>query len=140
MLRLTDAFIWEDLPCTDPETGSLSMAAWISRVQRVSLFIASVAITFHMIESSIRLLTSEGRSLLYETWYPFDVTQSPFYELTNITQVRNSDSSEVIIYCFFFTWSRIRFPLGEDNVISDICASEMIYVSCHWVITCFVEL
>jgi hypothetical protein len=102
MLRLTDAFIWEDLPHTDPDTGSVSMAAWISRVQRVSFFILSVANILHAMQTSVRLLTSEDRPMVYETWYPFNITKSPTYELTNVAQVIIIDSSEVISYCFFF--------------------------------------
>jgi hypothetical protein len=102
LLRLTDAFIWEDLPRTDPDTGSLAMATLIPHVHRISFLIAGVANIFHVIQSSVRLLTSESHPVVYETWYPFDITKSPTYELTNIAQVRNSDSSEVIIYCFLF--------------------------------------
>jgi hypothetical protein len=87
MLIFTDAFIWEDLPHIDPDTGSMAMAAWITRVQRFSIFMTSVAIIFHVIQSSVRLLTSEDRPMLYEAWYPFDITKSPAYELTNIAQV-----------------------------------------------------
>jgi hypothetical protein len=97
MLRLTDAFIWEDLPHTDPDTGSLAMAAWIPRVQKFSFVITSAATTFHVIQSSVRLLTSEDRSMLYGSWYPFDITKSPAYELTNIAQVRNSVSGEIFV-------------------------------------------
>ncbi|XP_033607080.1 uncharacterized protein LOC111863742 [Cryptotermes secundus] len=62
------------------------MAAWIPRVQRVSFFITSAATIFHVTQSSIRLLTSEDRPMIYGTWYPFDITKSPTYELTNIAQ------------------------------------------------------
>ncbi|XP_023706094.2 odorant receptor 2a-like [Cryptotermes secundus] len=86
ILRLTDAFIWEDLPHIDPETGSLAMAAWIPRVQKISFFLTSVASLFHVTQSSIRLLTSEDRPMIYGTWYPFDITKSPTYELMNIAQ------------------------------------------------------
>jgi hypothetical protein len=122
MLSLTDAFIWEDLPHTDHDTGSLSMAGWISRVQKVSFLITSVATIFHVTQSSVRLLTSEDRPMLYGTWYPFDIAKSPTYELTNIAQVRNPVGSEVNIYCFFIAWSRIKFPPVEGNIMNDICA------------------
>jgi hypothetical protein len=87
MLRLTDAFVWEDLPRTDPDTGSLTMAAWIPRFQRILLSIICSGVIFHVTQSSVRLLTSEDRPMLYETWYPFDTTKSPAYELINIAQV-----------------------------------------------------
>jgi hypothetical protein len=87
MLKLTEAFIWEDLPRTDPDTGALSMAAWIPRVEKISFLITSFATVFHVIQSSVRLLTSDDRPMFYGTWYPFDTSKSPLYELTNITQV-----------------------------------------------------
>jgi hypothetical protein len=97
MLRLTDAFIWEDLPHTDPDTGSLAMAAWIPRIERISCFITGFASIFHVVQSSVRLLISDERPMFYGTWYPFDTTKSPVYELTNITQVKESVSSEIFV-------------------------------------------
>jgi hypothetical protein len=99
MLRLTDTFVWEDLPRTDPDTGSLAMAAWIPRVQRISFSITSIGAIFHVIQSSIRLLTSDDRPMFYETWYPFDASKSPAYELTNIAQVTGSVGCDVLLWC-----------------------------------------
>jgi hypothetical protein len=134
MLRLTDAFIWEDLPRTDRDTGSLTMAAWIPRVQRMSFFITSFATTFHVIQSSVRLLISEDRPMLYGTWYPFDTTKSPTYELTNIAQVRISGSSEIIIYCFFYCveQNKISTRRGQHDTRSLYFRSVSL---CHCVIT-----
>ena len=88
MLRLTDAFIWEDLPTTDPVTGSLTMAAWIPRIQKFTTVIATIAIGFHVVQTAIRYTTSDDRPFMFGAWYPFDVTKSPTYELIGITQVR----------------------------------------------------
>ena len=88
MLRLTDAFIWEDLPTTDPVTGSLTMAAWIPRIQSFTAIIAATAISFHVVQSTIRFTTSDDRPFMFETWYPFDVTKSPNFQLISITQVK----------------------------------------------------
>ena len=88
MLRLTDALIWEDLPSTDPVTGSLTMAAWIPRIQKFTTIITATAIAFHVVQSTIRFTTSDDRPFMFVTWYPFDVTKSPTYELINITQVK----------------------------------------------------
>jgi hypothetical protein len=90
MLRLTDAFIWEDLPLTDPNTGSVAMVAWIPRIQKVTTFITSSVLIFHVIQNSIRFSMSDDHPMIYETWYPFDATKSPAYLLTNIAQVRVS--------------------------------------------------
>ena len=90
MLRLTDAFVWEDLPTTDPVTGSLTMAAWIPRIQKFTTILTTTAIAFDVVQTTIRLTTSDDRPFVYGTWYPFDVTKSPTYELINISQVRTS--------------------------------------------------
>ena len=88
MLRLTDAFIWEDLPTTDPVTGSLTMATWIPRIQKFTTIIATTATAFHAVQTAISFTTSDDRPFMFGTWYPFDVTKSPTYELIIITQVR----------------------------------------------------
>jgi hypothetical protein len=90
MLRLTDAFIWEDLPTTDPVSGSLTMATWIPRIQKFLYILATTGITYHVVQTTIRFTTSDDHPFLYGTWYPFDVTKSPTYELINITQVKTS--------------------------------------------------
>jgi hypothetical protein len=87
MLRLTDAFIWEDLPTTDPVTGSLTMAAWIPRIQKFTNFIAATGIVLHVAQTTMHIITSDDRSFMFGTWYPFDATNSPIYELIIISQV-----------------------------------------------------
>jgi hypothetical protein len=100
MLRLTDAFVWEDLPLTDPDTGSVTMVAWIPRIQRVTTFITGLAIVTHVIQNSIFFFASEGRPMFYHTRYPFDATKSPAYELTNIAQVCTAYVVKRVLYSF----------------------------------------
>jgi len=89
MLRLTDAFIWEDLPTTDPVTGSLSMAAWIPRIQRFTSSITISAISFHVVQTTARVLTSDDPSFVFGTGYPFDQKKSPAFEVINLAQVKS---------------------------------------------------
>ena len=98
MLRLTDAFIWEDLPTSDPVTGSLTMAAWIPRIQKFTTIIAATAIAFHVVQSTLRFTTSDDRPFMFVTWYPLDATKSPTYELISITQVNGSIIRWVTVY------------------------------------------
>jgi len=88
MLRLTDAFIWEDLPTTDPVTGSLTMAGWIPRIQKFTTIIITTAFSLHVVQNTIMFFTSDDLYFMFGTWYPFDATKSPTYELINITQVK----------------------------------------------------
>ena len=90
MLRLTDAFIWEDLPTTDPVTGSLTMAAWIPRIRKFATTITTTVIVFNLAQITIRFTTGDDRPFVYGTWYPFNATKSPTYELINISQVKPS--------------------------------------------------
>jgi hypothetical protein len=87
MLRLTDAFMWEDLHRTNPNIGALAMVAWIPRIQRLTTLIVVVGSIYHVIHCSVLLSTSGDHRMIYETWYPFDTTKSPAYELANIAQV-----------------------------------------------------
>jgi len=98
MLRLTDAFIWEDLPTTDPVTGSLTMAAWIPRIQKFTTIFTTTAIAFHAVQTAILITISDDRPLMFGTWYPFNATKSPIYELIIITQVKGSIIRWVTVY------------------------------------------
>jgi len=88
MVRLTDAFIWEDLPTREPDTGSLAIVAWIPRIRKVLTLVMYSATITHFIQSSLRILLAGDRSLLYSAWYPFDTTKTPAYELITIVQVK----------------------------------------------------
>jgi hypothetical protein len=91
MLRLTDSFIWEDLPTIKLVTGSLTMAAWIPRIQKFTTIIAATAIIIHVVQTTIRFTVTDDRPFMFVTWYPFDVMESPTYELINISQVKTSN-------------------------------------------------
>jgi hypothetical protein len=87
-MDLTDSFTWEDLPTTDADTGHLTAAGWIPLTMKYSRSAAFAILSFHTIQSSIRIVTNH--ETMFNTWYPFDWTVSPFYELVNISQVKIS--------------------------------------------------
>jgi hypothetical protein len=84
-LDLTDSFTWEDLPTRDAHTGHLTAAGWIARIKIVSTRMYIVFTSFHFTQSTIRIFTNH--ETMFNAWYPFDWTASPFYELVNISQV-----------------------------------------------------
>jgi len=84
-MDLTDSFTWEDLPTRDADTGHLTAAGLIPRINIFSMCAAVAIILFHIVQSTIRIVTNH--ETLFLTWYPFDWTVSPFYELVNISQV-----------------------------------------------------
>jgi hypothetical protein len=84
-MDLTNSFTWEDLPTTDAETGKLKAAGWIPRIKTYTTRATIFMIVFHTFQSTFRILTNH--ETIITTWYPFDWTVSPFYELVNISQV-----------------------------------------------------
>ena len=84
-MDLTDSFTWEDLPNRDADTGYLTAAGWIPKINVFSMRAALVIIIIHFGQSTIRIVTNHETILI--GWYPFDWTVSPFYELVNVSQV-----------------------------------------------------
>jgi hypothetical protein len=84
-MDLTDSFTWEDLPTRDADTGQLTAAGWIPRINVFSMRAAVAIILIHFVQSTIRIVTNHDT--IINVWYPFDWTVSPFYELVNISQV-----------------------------------------------------
>jgi hypothetical protein len=84
-MDLTDSFTWEDLPTRDAHTGQLTAAGWIPLIQMFTRRVVVVMLVFHCVQTTIRIVTNH--ETLFNVWYPFDWTVSPFYELVNISQV-----------------------------------------------------
>jgi hypothetical protein len=87
-MDLTDSFTWEDLPTTDADTGHLTAAGWIPRIKPFTTRVATAATLFYFSQAAIRIVTKH--ETIVTSWYPFDWTASPFYELVNISQVTSS--------------------------------------------------
>jgi hypothetical protein len=84
----TDSFTWEDLPKRDADTGHLTAAGWIPRINVFSMRVAIAFSCFHVVQSTIRIVTNH--ETIFIVMYPFDWTVSPYYELVNISQVKVS--------------------------------------------------
>ena len=84
-MDLTDSFTWEEMPTRDADTGHLTAAGWIPRINKFSMRAATAIILFHTVQSTIRIVTNH--ETVFAVWYPFDWTVSPFYELVIISQV-----------------------------------------------------
>jgi len=84
-MDLTDGFTWEDLPTRDADTGHLTAAGRIPLTMKYGRNAAIVILSFHTVQSTIRIVTNHETILI--VWYPFDWTVSPYYELVNISQV-----------------------------------------------------
>jgi uncharacterized membrane protein len=84
-IDLTDSFTWEDLPTRDADSGHRTAAGWIPLILKYSRNTAIAILGFHAVQSTIRIVINHDTILI--SWFPFDWTVSPFYELVNISQV-----------------------------------------------------
>lgn len=91
LLHLTESFVWEDIPARDPATGRITMAGGIQRVQTVTKCAVVFMFTFHGVQSSLHMW--KNHDMVFTTWYPFDVSYSPVYEIVNVTQVTPADTT-----------------------------------------------
>jgi hypothetical protein len=82
---MTNHFTWDELPTTDPDTGRLRWAALIKSIQNVSKNVCIFTALYHAVQTSLRIVMSHD--LVFETWYPFDTSRSPVYELILLSQV-----------------------------------------------------
>jgi hypothetical protein len=93
LIRLAESFKGNDFPNTDPDTGDLTMTGYIPRVNNLATFGWTFLAVFHTIQSAVRMLTS--RYMIFTTWYPFDASVSPRYELINLSQVQTASCMQL---------------------------------------------
>ncbi|KAJ4437144.1 hypothetical protein ANN_17279 [Periplaneta americana] len=82
LLIFADNFNWDDLPPKDPNTGKPSIALMIPRIKKASLGVLIAAFGFLFAQTAISVIISEERPLIFNTWYPYDISKSPAYEIT----------------------------------------------------------
>lgn len=85
LFSLVESFTWEDMPLIDDETGEMTMAGWIPRTERFMKRFVSLSVVAHMTMSLVRVTTTD--KMIYDTWYPFEISKSPMYEIILMTQV-----------------------------------------------------
>ena len=85
LLILTDSFTWEELPTRDPDTGYLTKAGYIPKIQDLTKNVTVWITVFHSVQITVRIVMNHD--MAFGSWYPFDVSVSPMYEIANFTQV-----------------------------------------------------
>jgi len=85
LLILTDSFTWEELPTRDPDTGYLTKAGYIPIIQGLTKNMTVCIIVFNTAQITVRIVMNHD--MVFASWYPFDVSVSPMYEIANFTQV-----------------------------------------------------
>ena len=79
------------MPARDPATSSITMTGSIQRVQTVVKCTVLFMFVFHGVQSNLHMWANHD--MVFNTWYPFDVSYSPVYEIVNITQVTPADTT-----------------------------------------------
>ncbi|KDR15180.1 hypothetical protein L798_10952, partial [Zootermopsis nevadensis] len=105
LIRLTDSFTWEELPTRDPDTGYLTMAGYIPLIQKVTKYITLFVTLFHCTQTTVRIILNHD--MVLTSWYPFEVSGSPAYEIANITQ----GIASIFIICIFFGFACLNATL-----------------------------
>jgi hypothetical protein len=87
LLYLAESFVWDNLPTTEPETGSLAVAGWIPRIEAVTRRIINSTLIFHFSYVILKRALSPNPQFSYNSWYPFDTSPTIVFELVNASQV-----------------------------------------------------
>jgi len=85
LIKFAESFTWKKFPVRDPDTGDLTMRGYFIRIGGFTIFVWAFMIVFHVTQTTYRILFSH--TMIFPTWYPFDVSSSPLYEIANFTQV-----------------------------------------------------
>jgi len=85
LLTLTDSFTWEELPTRDPDTGYLTIAGYIPRIQSLTKYTELFSFAVHIIPSTVRIIKSH--ETIFALWLPIDISRSPIHEIVNVMQV-----------------------------------------------------
>jgi hypothetical protein len=85
LINFAETFTWKQFQFREPHTGTLTMRGYIVRISSFTKFAWACMTVFHVRQSSYRMLSS--RAMIFTTWYPFDVSTSPLYEIVTFTQV-----------------------------------------------------
>jgi hypothetical protein len=85
LLGLTNSFTWEELPTRDPDSGNLTKAGYIPIIQDLTKYMIVFLLAFNITQGTVHKV--KNHDMYLTSWYPFDVSVSPMYEIANFTQV-----------------------------------------------------
>jgi len=66
----------------------MTKAGYIPIIQAISKHANAFIISFNIIQFVVRSVMSHD--MVFASWYPFDVSASPMYEIANFTQVMSN--------------------------------------------------
>jgi hypothetical protein len=85
LINFAESFTWKEFPARDSDTGILTMRGYIALISSFTKLVWAFMAVFHVTQCSYRILSSHA--MIFTTWYPFDASASPLYEIANFTQV-----------------------------------------------------
>ncbi|PSN49282.1 Odorant receptor 95 [Blattella germanica] len=91
LISLTEEFTWDELP----KSNEFRMTSWIERVQTLGKYICIIVLSYHYIQSTVRIITLQ--EIVFDAWFPFDTSVSPTFEIIIFFQLLAS----VAIICIF---------------------------------------
>ncbi|XP_021941208.1 odorant receptor 2a-like [Zootermopsis nevadensis] len=86
MMHLASAFKYEDPQIRTPADNSFRMTALLTAIKPASLKVLAVSLGYHTFYIIIRLVAREDRPLAINAYYGIDTSNSPFYEIINLSQ------------------------------------------------------
>ena len=87
LLNMAGEFTWSDLPERDPETGAVTMAGWIPKIQKLMWKFNFYDWTFHLLYLILRGVSSKNYPFFFNAWFPFDTSTIYGYTLVLFIQV-----------------------------------------------------
>jgi hypothetical protein len=113
LLSLTDSFTWEELPTRDPKTGRLTKAGYLPVIQKITKYSSAIMFGFHFGQSAVRIVVNHD--MIVTSWFPFDASASPLFELMNVMQVMLEifNVLSIILFQVFRTEKRLSILKSE---------------------------
>jgi hypothetical protein len=87
LLAMTRHFTWSELPTSDYDTGSLTMAGWIQHIQPLVWKLNFCDWGTHILYFILRGVTSDGKPFFFNAWFPLGTDDTLSYILVLVMQV-----------------------------------------------------
>lgn len=87
LMRLAAAFKYEDLHVKSSADNSFRMTALLSAIKPATFKVLVISLGYHTCYLILRLVVRKDRPLAINAYYGFQTSNSPIYEMINLSQV-----------------------------------------------------
>lgn len=87
LMRLAAAFKYEDMKSRSSADDSFRMTALLSVIKPATLKVLIASLGYHTCYLILRLAVRKDRPLAINAYYWFNTSNSPIYEMINLSQV-----------------------------------------------------